>query len=149
MISLKIRTTVDIPTSAAAAWQVFGEEFATWDSWAPGIDTSTLEGPLAQGVVRENVTPSLGTVRQTLTKFDRDERALAYEMIEGLPPFLGELRNDWKLEAVTPELSRLSGEAIFGIRDAAAPKASMIEQKMTQTLNGFAAAFRSRMTNGA
>ena len=145
MEEFTIKTTVEIAAEPAAAWKVFGEAFGDWASWAPGIEESTLQGPLAQGVVRVNKTPSLGTVSQELVRFEPEARALAYEMRDGLPPFLEQLRNDWTIEAVGSERSRLSGVAHFKLKDAAAPKRDAIEQQMTQVLEGFAAAFRSTL----
>ena len=145
MIELTIRTTVDIAAPASDAWTVFGEGFGDWDSWSPGIDESTLQGPLAQGVIRVNKAPSLGTVKQELVRFDRDSKSLAYEMIEGLPPFLERLRNDWTIEEVEGGRCRLEGVALFGLRDAAAPKKDAVEAQMTQVLEGFAAAFRNKI----
>lgn len=149
MIEMTIRTTVEIAAPVADAWRVFGEGFGDWDAWAPGIEESTLQGPLAEGVVRVNRAPSLGTVTQELVRYEPGARALAYEMREGLPPFLERLRNDWELESVDGDRCRLSGVALFGIRDAAAAKKPQIEQQMTQVLDGFGAAFRKTLEERA
>ena len=145
MIELTITTTTDINASAADAWKVFGEGFGNWADWAPGIEESELQGPLAQGAIRVNKAPSLGTVTQELVRFDADERALAYEMREGLPPFLEQLRNDWVIEDLEDGRSRLKGTALFGLRDAAAEKKGGIEKQMSQVLDGFAAAFQAHL----
>ena len=144
MSDLTIRTTTTIAAPAAEAWRLFGDGFGSWDQWAPGIEKSTLEGPLAQGVMRTNVTPSLGTVSQELVRFEPESRALAYEMRSGLPPFLTGLRNDWVIEDDGEGGCRLSGEAVFEIREQAAPMKPKIEGQMRTVLEGFAAAFRTR-----
>lgn len=82
--NLTIRSSVDIDPPAAEAWKLFGEGFGDWADWAPRIDSSALEGPLSEGVVRVNDTASLGTVRQELACFDRDGRTLAFGTI-GVP----------------------------------------------------------------
>ena len=120
MSEFSITTTIDIHTHAAAAWTVFGEGFGTWAEWAPGIDKSTLQGPLAQGVVRKNETPSLGTVEQELVRFEPNARALAYEM-RTLPPMFTQLRNDWVIEDLGSERCRLRGEARFVLAEQAEP----------------------------
>lgn len=145
MIELTITTTTDLNASAADAWRIFGEGFGDWAAWAPGIEESNLQGPLAEGVIRVNRAPSLGTVTQELVRFDAGARSLAYEMREGLPPFLEQLRNDWVIEELDGGHSRLKGTALFGLRDAAADKKGGIEKQMTQVLRGFAAAFQARL----
>jgi len=149
MTDLTIHTTIDIHASAAAAWRLFGEGFGDWAAWAPGIDKSTLEGPLAQGVFRTNEAPSLGTVRQELVRYEPAARALAYEMREGLPPFLTGLRNDWVIEELADGRSRLTGEALFRLTEQAAPMAPKLEAQMGGVLQGFAAAFRAAMEGEA
>jgi hypothetical protein len=149
MSDLIITTTVELDAAASDAWNVFGEGFGDWADWAPGIDSSTLEGPLEEGVVRVNETPTLGTVRQTLERFDRGAHALAYEMTGNLPPFFSRLRNDWTIEAIGEGRCRLSGTALFVLTEAAAPMRDKLEGKMGMTLQVFANAFRDRVQAAA
>jgi len=144
MTEMNIRTSVEISAPASEVWRLFGEGFGGWADWAPGIDRSTLEGPLAQGVIRVNETPSLGTVRQELVRFDRGARALAYEMRSTLPPFFSRLRNDWVIEEVGPNSCRLDGEALFVLKDEAVPMRPRLEGKMGMVLEVFAQAVRAR-----
>lgn len=145
MTTMTIRTTVDINASAAEAWKLFGEGFGDWAAWAPGIDSSTLKGALAQGVVRVNETPSLGTVEQELVVFDRDGKALSYEMISGLPPMFSRLRNDWSIAELGPGRCRLEGDALFEIREQAAAMKPQLEGKMGMVLEVFAQSVRSQL----
>ncbi len=146
MSEIIIHTTIDIDAPAEAAWSVFGEGFGAWADWAPGIDRSSLEGPLAEGVLRTNETPSLGTVQQELVRFDPAKRALAYEMRpETLPPLFTRLRNDWVIEGLGSERCRLRGEALFVLAESATPMRDKIEGKMGMTLEVFANAFRDAM----
>jgi len=148
MSEFTIKTTTEINASAADAWTVFGEGFGTWAAWAPGIDSSTLEGPLAQGVVRKNETPSLGTVEQELVRYDPEQRALAYEM-RTLPPMFTQLRNDWVIKEVSPGRCQLEGEAVFALAEQAEPMRDKLEGKMGMTLEVFAKAFADRMQQAA
>ena len=145
MTEMNIHTTVDIAASADQAWALLGEGFGRWADWAPGIDSSALEGPLAEGVFRVNQTPSLGTVRQELVRFDRDAQALAYEMRSTLPPMFSRLRNDWTVEALGPDRCRLRGDALFVLTPAAAPMRPQLEGKMGIVLEVFANAFRDQL----
>ena len=122
---------------------LFGEGFGSWEDWAPGIDATTLEGPLAQGVRRVSTSPSLGTVTHELVRFEPGARALSYVVVDGLPPILEKLRVDWTVLAIEGDRARLVGVSAFGLRDQAAPKRGPIEAKMTQTLQGFAEALRA------
>ncbi len=145
MSRFTVRTESDLPASASAAWKVFGEGFGDWADWAPGIDASTLEGPLAEGVVRVNDTPSLGAVRQTLARFDRSARALTYEMLPELPPPFLRIRNAWVIEETGPDQSRLVGNATFEIRDEAVPMQDKLAGKMGMTLEVFAESLRKHL----
>lgn len=135
-------TTVEISSSPEGVWALLGEGFADWDRWAPGIDRSTLQGPLEEGVRRVNETPSLGTVTQSLVRFDPSSRALAYEMTEGLPAFFQKVRNDWVVQEDGPERSRLVGKARFDLTDEAAPMKPKLEGKMGMALEVFANALK-------
>jgi hypothetical protein len=146
MTTFTVPTTLEIDTSAAEAWRVFGEGFGTWADWAPGIDSSTLLGPLAKDVRRVNVTPSLGRVTQQLVRYEPDERALSYTMVEGLPPMFTVIRNDWVIEELEGGRCRLVGEGVFELAEAAAPMRDKIRGKMGVTLEVFAQALRERLT---
>ena len=145
MSEMTITTAVEIHPNAAEAWNLFGEGFADWANWAPGIETSKLEGELAEGVIRVNETASLGTVRQTLARFDRDGRALAYEMTSKLPPFFSKLRNDWEIVDLGDGRCRLQGEARFHLTEQAEPMRDKLQGKMGMTLEVFGNAFRDTL----
>ncbi|MCO4747162.1 MAG: SRPBCC family protein [Proteobacteria bacterium] len=142
MSEMTITTAVDINSHATEAWDLFGEGFADWANWAPGIDASKLEGELAEGVVRVNETASLGTVRQTLARFNRESRALAYEMTSELPPLFSKLRNDWEIVDLGDGRCRLQGRALFQLTEQAEPMRDKLQGKMGMTLEVFANAFR-------
>ena len=148
MSEFTINTTIDIEASAADAWTVFGEGFGDWADWSPGIDSSTLKGPLAQGVTRVNETPSLGTVEQELVRYDPEQRALAYEM-RTLPPMFTGLRNDWFIDELGPDRCRLRGEAVFVLSSQAEPMRDKLEGKMGVTLEVFIKAFADRVQQTA
>ena len=145
MNEMKISTSTPIAASAAEAWTLFGEGFGEWASWAPGIDASTLEGPLAEGVIRVNKTPSLGTVRQTLVRYTPEEKALAYEVSEGLPPFLQHMRNDWVIREDGDGRCVLEGEALFLLTEQSVPMKPKLQGKMGMVLETFATAVRETL----
>ena len=145
MSNLTIHTTVDIHTDADTAWQVFGTDFGSWADWAPGIDTSTMNGPVQQGAIRVNETPTLGTVEQRLSHFDPATRALTYEMHGRLPPVFTSVRNEWVIEPVDGTHCQLVGTAHFALTETAEPMKPQLEGKMGMALEVFAEAFRKHM----
>ena len=144
MSEIIINNSIEIDATASAAWAVLGEGFGSWADWAPGIDKSTLRGPLAQGVMRTNETPSLGTVEQELVVYEPDKRALAYEM-RTLPPMFVQLRNDWFIDELEGGRCRLRGEAVFGLAEQAEPMRDKLQGKMGMTLEVFIKAFRDHL----
>lgn len=145
MSEMTIQTAVDINTTSQDAWSLFGEQFANWADWAPGIDSSELQGPLQEGVIRVNKAESLGTVTQELVRFVPEERALAYEMRQGLPPFFESVRNDWFIKELEPGKVRLEGVALFVLKEEAAEMRPKLEGKMSSVLDVFANAFRDKL----
>ena len=145
MIEMTVRAAVDINATPDACWTLLGEGFGAWDRWSPGIDRITMKGPLEKGALRVDETPSLGTVTQELTRFDRDARALAYEVRDGLPPFLESMRNEWQLDPLGDGRSRLSGVAFFGLSDRMAPGKHGVQMKVAQVLEMFCAAARDTL----
>ncbi|MFT6146065.1 MAG: hypothetical protein ACJAV2_003955, partial [Myxococcota bacterium] len=75
----------------------------------------------------------------------RDDLALAYEMSENLPPFFVKMRNDWVIEEVDAGRCRLTGVALFVLKDEAEPMRSKLEGKMGMALEAFARAFREHV----
>ena len=145
MSQLTVQTTVDISASAQDAWRLFGEGFGEWADWAPGIDSSELQGELKQGVIRVNKAESLGTVTQELVRYEPEGRALAYEMREGLPPFFHSVRNDWEIKEIEPGKIRLEGTALFDLKDDAEKMKEQLQGKMGMVLEVFANAFRDKL----
>lgn len=145
MSEMTIRTAVNVNATASDAWGLLGEGFGDWADWAPGLDSSRMDGPLEVGAIRVNKAESLGTVTQQLVSFDPDRRSLAYEMREGLPPFFEAVRNDWIIVELEAGKVRLQGEALFVLKDEAETMANQLKGKMGVTLEVFANAFRDKL----
>ncbi|MFT7583524.1 MAG: hypothetical protein ACI9MR_005211 [Myxococcota bacterium] len=95
--------------------------------------------------MRVNKTASLGTVRQELVRFDRETRALAYEVRAGLPPFLTSMRNNSVIDEIGPDRCRLDGDAKFVLSEAAMAMRPKLEGRMGMVLAAFAKAARTRL----
>ncbi len=142
---MNIDITNGINTSATQAWQVFGQGFGEWADWADGIQASSLDGPLTQGVTRTNDTTSLGVVTQKLTQFDENRRSLTYVFTSGLPPFLTAIRNEWTIEDLGADRSQIVGHASFDLAWWALPLTPLLKLKMGGALRGFAAEFAAHV----
>ena len=143
--AMSVHTTVEVNASAAAAWDVFGEGFGGWAKWSDGIASSTLAGPLAQGVIRTNEVPGFGTVTQELTRFDAATRSLTYVMRSGMPAPLVAVENAWTIEALGDDRCRLSGDASFVLTWWARLLTPLLRRKMTTSLQGFADGFAQHL----
>ena len=84
-------------------------------------------------------------MRQLLSRFDRDARALTYEVDTTLPPMFTKLRNDWLIEADGEGKCRLVGDAVFVLAEQAEPMREKLQGKMGMVLEVFANAFRDHM----
>jgi len=142
---MTVHTSVELDTPATAAWAVFGEQFGEWAQWSDGIASSSLNGPLARGVMRTNDVPGFGVVTQELTRFDRGTRSLTYEMRSGMPAVLVAVGNAWTIEPLGADRCRLSGDASFGLAWWARPLKPLLRRKMTASLQSFADGFADRM----
>lgn len=142
---MNIETISGIDASASQAWSVFGDGFGDWAQWSGGIEKSTLGGPLAEGVMRTNDTRALGVVTQELTHFDAGSRSLTYEFKSGLPAFLRGARNEWIIEDLGSDCSRIVGHASFDVAWWARPLTPLLRRKMAASLQGFAAEFAAHV----
>jgi|GEM_PF-2601329 len=89
---MELRSQIEIDAPAQAVWQVLGERFAHIGHWAAAITSSCPVGAdePGVGVVRACHIPRFGpvpagTIKEGLTVFDRDQMALEYEAVEGMP----------------------------------------------------------------
>ncbi len=142
---LNIDTTIDLEASASEAWKVFGEGFGTWDTWSDGIVSSSLNGPVAQGVTRTNDAKGFGMMSQELTEYDPDARALTYEIRTGMPAVIRTVRNAWTIEELGENRSRIVGRARFELTWWAIPLTPLLRKKMAGSLGTFAGELASHL----
>lgn len=91
-----VRCRRTVPAPPAQVWATL-VRFGDLAAWAPNVDHSSLlrDGDVAPGLARR-VQVGARTLLETVDVVD-PERHLGYR-IEGLPPALREVRNDWTLE---------------------------------------------------
>lgn len=95
-----IARSCQIPVGAGAVWAVLAD-FGAISRWAPRVDHSCLlrHAPPGVGLCRR-VQTGRTTVLETIDTWD-DHTCLGYR-IEGLPPVVRSVRNEWLLTP-TPE----------------------------------------------
>jgi hypothetical protein len=106
-----------VAAPAESVWWFVGEKYGDIGAWAPGLESSFLEGELDLGAVRVCRTRAswpfvAGTVRERLITFDRGTMTLAYRAFEGLPGFMEHRYSRWTITALSPERCQVevSGE---------------------------------------
>ncbi|MFT4705100.1 MAG: hypothetical protein ACI81R_002808 [Bradymonadia bacterium] len=137
----------DIDAPAAAAWQLLGEEFGEVSRWADPVASSSLDGPLREGVTRMCTIKAIGPfpageVTERLSEFNRQKRVLTYEIKNGRPPFLSLLQNSWSLEGRGETSSVASSTMSYRVKWWALPFAPLIAMMMRRTLKPILAQFR-------
>jgi hypothetical protein len=142
---LSITTTLEISTSAAVAWKLFGEDFADHSSWATSITSSVLDrAEMGVGATRTIDDATLGPgATQTVTTFDREAMELGYEFVRGIPAPCASINNVWKIEAIDATHCRATSEATFVLKCWAYCLAPVLRKKMGASLQGSMESFRA------
>lgn len=104
----------ELPVSADDAWYVLGERFDDV-TWTSQIDESWLDGELGVGAERvcrfePNMFSKTGEARERLIRFDRDAKALAYEIVD-LPGVMTKGINRWTITPLGPDRCRIASHA--------------------------------------
>jgi hypothetical protein len=104
---MRIAQHIDIEASAAAVWELIGPGFADIGTWASAIAHSA---PTADGrgrVCTVSGVPGIDQVVEQVVTHDPDARTLTY-LAQGMPAFVTEARNQWRIEPIGPQRTRAS-----------------------------------------
>jgi len=128
---MDIINTVNIDAPVNTAWQVLGEEFGEVSRWAEPVITSSLDGPLDQGVIRtcniKGVGPiPAGEITELLSEFNRQKKVLTYVVKTGGPPFISHIQNRWILEGRDATSSIVTSTLTYRLKWWAMPFAPLI-----------------------
>lgn len=150
---MDMRHEIVLETSAAAAWQLLGEEFADIATWSASLAASSIVGDLGVGGGR--VCEGLGfgpfppsRITETLTQFDREEMALTYVATEGLPPFVRRAENRWTVEALAPHRCRVHMHATVSLVWWARPVGFLLPNLLARDVGRFVDELRHRAEEG-
>lgn len=149
MTTLTIDIIQPLAAPADVAWQRFGEDFGGWHAWSGGIASAVLDGPVAVGVMRTTEAPGVGTLMQQLTQFSPEERALTYEVRDGMPAPIRASRSGWVIAPRAGGGSELRGHAAFELAWWARPLSAVLRKKMTLSLRTFASEFAAHVGGDA
>jgi hypothetical protein len=111
---MKLSGEVTIEASADRVWEILGHEFANIGDWATPSDdsrpTEALPGRVCQTGMR-----AFPTVTEHIVVSDENNRMLTYEAT-GLPAFIGEARNTWRVTPLGPQRARARFDGVLETR---------------------------------
>ena len=118
---MKLSGEVTIEASADRVWEILGHQFANIGEWATPIDdsrpavepTEALPGRVCQTGMR-----AFPAVTERIVAIDESSRTLSYEAT-GLPDFLGEARNTWRVSPMGQQRARARFDGVLETRGVA------------------------------
>lgn len=110
-IAISKSTTINV--SADQLWSILGDDFANVGQWARAVDSSAvnLEAPAIEGADiggRVCQAPGFGSINETFTSFDPEERSYAFVATASkIPSFVRNITNHTKITPIGPNTSKL------------------------------------------
>ncbi len=104
---MRIEQHIDIDVPAEQLWQAVGPGFASIGEWASAVPRSVPTDQADGRVCTVAGAPGIDQVVERITDYSDTDRTLTYQA-EGLPGFIGEATNHWRIEATGPDTSRAS-----------------------------------------
>ena len=101
--NVTVSSSVLIEAPIEKVWEVIAEEFADIGIWFSGVSHSEGFGVPAGDSpysIRacKMTTTGLDTIKEEITEFDKENYLLRYALFDGLPLFVKNAENIWKLE---------------------------------------------------
>jgi hypothetical protein len=131
--------TIDSNTEIDAPIDLVWKKLAKLDDvqhWVTSVKSARYATEQTEGVGAERVcdVDGLGTLQETITDW-RDGETLTYA-VEGMPRIVKHVENQWRLEAITPERTRVVSQIRLEARYGAAG-ALFVRLMMKPQLGGF------------
>ncbi|MEM6455359.1 MAG: SRPBCC family protein [Acidobacteriota bacterium] len=101
-IVIEQRRVVD--ASSERAWEVLADQFGDVSAWSSVISHSTLtgrRGTSLKGAVRSCEVPGTPGFKEFVVAYDKNAMMLAYQVQEGLPPFVQRALNTWRIQPLS------------------------------------------------
>lgn len=90
---------IDVEASAERLWQILAEDYDRVGEWTSEINQSAANPDLAPGEGRVCTTPGFGDVKETITRYDEEERSFSYAAeVSTFPFFVKGVGNSWRVE---------------------------------------------------
>lgn len=122
-------------------WEVIGPGFARVGEWATPIPHSQENAHLASDAaagapcaarVCETTVKGFAAIDETITAYDATRRTLSYR-VAGLPRFVKEMGNTWRVDEVGPGRTRVSLQARMRVAGAGILMSPMLRWTMYRT----------------
>ena len=140
--SFKVEKEAIINVSADKLWELIGPGFEDVYKWSSNVDHAKAVGkPFKEGVAFSERTCNVNVkgfskISEELTIYDEAQRNLAYKVKEGMPFFVTEARNDWKVVELNKNTSKLIMNAYFNSKGFMGwMMKGMMKNKMNETLD--------------
>ena len=112
---MRIAKSIEIEAPAERVWRIIGEEFDRVGEWATPVPHSAAaarqpinaDAPVA-GRTCETSVAGFPSLNETLTAYDDAQRTLAFEIVEGMPGFVSEARNEWRIDELGPNRTQVT-----------------------------------------
>lgn len=137
---LEKEIVINVP--AAELWEMIGPGFEEVYKWSSNVDhsegsgTSMFEGATCSERACNVNVKGFNKIKETLTMYDQEKRALAYEVNEGMPGFVTRAANQWTVVALSEYQSKLVMNAAFESKGLMGTlMRGMMKSKMSKTLD--------------
>lgn len=138
----KVAKEITIDVSAEQLWEMVGPGFIEVYKWSSNVDHATGSGKSEfEGAVCSDRSCDLNVkgfnkISEKLTKYDQANMKLAYIVNDGMPGFVEKAQNEWTVEALGPNRSKLTMQAEFGTKGLMGYLMNgMMKKQMNQTLD--------------
>ncbi len=109
---MTIRREVIINSSIEKAWQILGVEFEDAYKWSSVIKHSEAQNNESLNgsscTQRGCNVAGMGEIKEKLISFSPDNHKLSYQVFEGLPGMVKYAENNWELESLEPNKTKLT-----------------------------------------
>lgn len=138
---MELKDSIEIEAPADKVWEVIGPGFARVGDWATPVPHSqenvhpasdAAAGAPCAARVCETTVKGFAAIDETITAYDAARRTLSYR-VAGLPTFVKEMANTWRVDEVGPGRTHVSLQARMRVAGAGILMAPMLRWTMGKT----------------
>ena len=117
---MQVNHQFEIDAPIERVWDVVGNGFAEIGEWSTAVPASQAHGgasdlphaPVA-GRSCQVAAPGFGAISEKLIGFDPATHTLTYRVEDGMPRFVSEAQNTWRLTPIDDRRTKVSMTAVF------------------------------------